>query len=84
MPFGGRPDDRDAGPVHVLYIAGMGRSASTLLCRTLGSVEGFVGTGELMRIVDRGVASGDLCSCGTALSGFERDLNDYRRFLSAL
>lgn len=132
MPFGGRSDDGDAEAVHVLYIAGMGRSGSTLLCRTLGSVEGFVGTGELMRIIDRGVATGDLCSCGTAvntceiwsevledlekrcpdldlarlertrkritegweflrylflpagLSGFERDLEDYRSFLSAL
>jgi hypothetical protein len=124
--------DREAEDVHVLYIAGMGRSGSTLLCRTLGSMEGFVGTGELMRIIDRGVATGDLCSCGTAvnhcgiwsdvlkdlqrrcpgldlarlehtrkritegweflrylflpaaLSGFERDLNDYREFLAAL
>lgn len=57
--------------VHVLYIAGIGRSGSTLLCRTLGSVDGFVGTGELMRIVERGVATGDKCSCGTAVDDCE-------------
>ena len=53
--------------VHVLYIAGIGRSGSTLLCRTLGSVEGYLGTGELMRILGRGVTSGDQCSCGEAV-----------------
>ncbi|MFP5380248.1 MAG: sulfotransferase, partial [Vicinamibacteria bacterium] len=58
-------DVPSAEPVRVLYIAGIGRSGSTLLCRALGSVEGFVATGELMRIVDRGVGKGDLCSCGT-------------------
>lgn len=119
-------------PVRVLFIAGIGRSGSTLLCRTLGSVEGFVATGELMRIMDRGFRNGDLCSCGTAvgdcgiwrdvlddltrrrpdfdlerlervrkritegweflrylflpehLSGFERDLPDYRAFIAEL
>ena len=63
-------DDRTASTerddnVNVLYIAGIGRSGSTLLCRTLGSVDGFVATGELMRILERGFISGDLCSCGT-------------------
>lgn len=51
--------------VSVLYIAGIGRSGSTLLCRTLGAVDGFLATGELMRIVDRGIGTGDECSCGT-------------------
>ena len=50
--------------VSVLYIAGIGRSGSTLLCRTLGTVDGFLATGELMRIISRGVQTGDLCSCG--------------------
>ncbi len=62
------PAGDESGDVHVLYIAGIGRSGSTLLCRTLGSVEGFLGTGELMRIVPRGVGTGDLCSCETAVS----------------
>jgi hypothetical protein len=54
----------DIDDVNVLYIAGIGRSGSTLLCRTLGSVAGFLGTGELMRFLGRGVISGDHCSCG--------------------
>ena len=54
--------------VSVLYIAGIGRSGSTLLCRTLGAVDGFLATGELMRIVDRGVGTGDDCSCGTPVT----------------
>lgn len=59
-PRSGREAD-----VQVLYLAGKGRSGSTLLCRTLGDVPGFVAVGELMRIFGRGVTNGDLCSCGT-------------------
>lgn len=79
-PRSGGPAGADAVPV--LFIAGIGRSGSTLLCRTLGSVDGFVATGELMRIWDRGVANGDLCSCGSAVGecGIWRDvLADLRR-----
>ena len=131
-PADRRRGDPDTEDVHVVYIVGIGRSGSTLLCRTLGSVDGFVATGELMRIMDRGVYNGDLCSCGTAvgdcglwsavlqdlrrrrpdldlarlertrkritegweflkylflpagLSGFERDLHDYRAFVATL
>jgi hypothetical protein len=54
----------ETAEVHVLYIAGIGRSGSTLLCRTLGTLEGWFGTGELMRILSRGLINGDLCSCG--------------------
>ena len=57
--------------VSVLYIAGIGRSGSTLLCRTLGAIDGFVATGELMRIVDRGIGTGDDCSCGTPVTDCE-------------
>lgn len=60
--------DTRSGNVPVLYIAGIGRSGSTLLCRALGAVDGFVGTGELMRIVARGIGTGDLCSCGTPVA----------------
>lgn len=56
--------DAPTGSVRVLYVAGIGRSGSTLLCRALGAVDGFVGTGELMRIIARGIGTGDLCSCG--------------------
>lgn len=57
--------------VDVLFIAGIGRSGSTLLSRTLGAREGFVGTGELMRILSRGVLTGDLCGCGTPVTNCE-------------
>lgn len=57
-------DGHHFSDVHILYIAGLGRSGSTLLCRTLGAVDGFLGTGELMRILGRGVLNNDRCSCG--------------------
>jgi hypothetical protein len=61
LPAAAKDPDDD---VRVLYIAGMGRSGSTLLCRALGTIDGFVGTGELMRVLGRGLLNGDLCSCG--------------------
>jgi hypothetical protein len=65
QPGRGRAADRNQTPqVHVLYIAGIGRSGSTLLCRTLGAVHGCFATGELMRFLCRGVNNRDLCSCG--------------------
>ena len=36
-----------AKPVKVLYVAGLGRSGSTILANTLGQVEGFFSGGEL-------------------------------------
>jgi hypothetical protein len=66
-----RSDHNEAEAVHVLYIAGMGRSGSTLLCRTLGSVEGFFGTGELMRLICRGLDAGDFCGCGAPVEDCE-------------
>ena len=52
----------------VLYIAGYGRSGSTLLERILSGNRAFLATGELVNLpalVSRGPAS---CSCGEALS----------------
>jgi len=68
QPAAPEEDAGEAGDVHVLYIAGIGRSGSTLLCRTLGAIDGFLGTGELMRIFSRGVTNGDLCGCGAPVS----------------
>jgi hypothetical protein len=62
---------RQTSDVQVLYIAGLGRSGSTLLCRTLGAVDGFLSTGELMRILGRGVITNDLCSCGAPVGKCE-------------
>lgn len=67
----GEPARSGREAVEVLYIAGMGRSGSTLLCRTLGSVDGFIATGELMRIIGRGLGNGDLCGCGVPVGRCE-------------
>lgn len=57
--------DGEAPPLRVLYIAGIGRSGSTLLNRTLGATPGFFAGGELMHFFGRGVRENELCACGT-------------------
>jgi hypothetical protein len=52
--------------VRVLYIAGWGRSGSTILDNVLGQVDGFFSTGEIRSVWDRGLIENCLCSCGTA------------------
>lgn len=56
--------DMPSQPVRVLYIAGFGRSGSTLLERILGQVPDFVPVGELKYIWERGFQNDELCSCG--------------------
>jgi hypothetical protein len=51
--------------VKVLYIAGYGRSGSTLLANILGEIEGFVAVGEIHRIWQYGLIQNKLCGCGT-------------------
>jgi hypothetical protein len=60
------PDDKIA----VLYIAGSGRSGTTLLARLLGEVEGFVNIGEAARyLFDVNIRAREFpCGCGSALS----------------
>lgn len=48
----------------VLYIAGWGRSGSTLLDRMLGQVPGVFSAGELREIWRRGAIEDRLCGCG--------------------
>lgn len=69
---GARTARRDNGagpptgsPIRVLYIAGIGRSGSTLLNRTLGATPGFFAGGELMHFFGRGVRDNELCACGS-------------------
>lgn len=52
-------------PIRVLYIAGIGRSGSTLLNRTLGATPGFFAGGELLHFFGRGVRDNELCACGS-------------------
>jgi hypothetical protein len=48
----------------VIFIAGPGRSGSTLLDMLLGQVDGFYSTGELRFIWSRGFGQNQLCGCG--------------------
>jgi hypothetical protein len=49
--------------IKILYIAGSGRSGSTLLTNLLGQVPGIVGVGELYEIWGRGFIDHQLCGC---------------------
>jgi hypothetical protein len=48
----------------ILYIAGAGRSGSTLLAMLLGGLPGCTAVGELRHIWERGVLANRLCGCG--------------------
>lgn len=48
----------------VLYIAGIGRSGSTLVNRTVGASDGCFAAGEIMHLFGRGMLRNELCSCG--------------------
>jgi hypothetical protein len=50
--------------IKVLYIAGWGRSGSTILARILGQIEGFFHGGELRTIWVDGLKPKGLCGCG--------------------
>jgi Sulfotransferase family len=54
--------------VKVLYIAGSGRSGTTLLDRILGQLDGFFSAGELENIWQRGVLADRRCGCGLPFS----------------
>lgn len=51
-------------PVRVVFIAGSGRSGSTLLARLLGSADGAFAAGEVRFLWERGLLANDRCSCG--------------------
>jgi hypothetical protein len=53
-----------ADPVDVVFIAGFGRSGSTLLAQVLGQLPGFVSVGELRHLWLRGATENQLCGCG--------------------
>lgn len=50
----------------VLYIAGSGRSGSTILHNILAQIDGFFAVGELHYIWERGFIKNRLCGCGVA------------------
>jgi hypothetical protein len=53
-------------PIPVLYLAGQGRSGSTLLERVLDGVPGVVSVGEVVHLWERGLARDERCGCGLA------------------
>lgn len=52
----------------VLYIAGIGRSGSTLLARALGGCERVFAAGEMMHLFGRGTRAIEACGCGSPAS----------------
>lgn len=52
------------GTIKVLYVAGFGRSGSTLLGNVLGQVDGFVSVGEIRNIWLHGMIQNKVCGCG--------------------
>ena len=57
-----------SAPIKVLYIAGWGRSGSTILDGILGQIPGLVSVGEIKFIWERGVIQNRRCSCGEPFS----------------
>lgn len=53
-----------ASDVKVLFLAGKGRSGSTLLAMLLGQLPGFFDVGELNRLWDAGLVLNYRCGCG--------------------
>ena len=62
--------------VKVLYIAGSGRSGSTILGRILGQINGFFFAGELCKIWKYGLLENRMCGCGELFRdcGFWREV----------
>ena len=62
--------------VKVLFIAGGGRSGSTILHNIMGQIDGFAGVGELRYVWGRAALKDQSCGCGVRFSGcgFWRDV----------
>jgi len=53
--------------VHVLYIAGWGRSGTTLMGNILGQIPGFAAVGELRFFWERNLVGNHPCGCGSSV-----------------
>ncbi|HUZ83237.1 MAG TPA: hypothetical protein VMU66_00980 [Gaiellales bacterium] len=53
-----------AGPVRLVYVAGAGRSGTTLLAMLLGALPGATALGEVRHLWARGIRDNQLCGCG--------------------
>lgn len=56
--------DKKEQPLKILHIAGAGRSGSTILEKTIGSIDGVTSLGEIYYIWQRGFSKNQLCGCG--------------------
>ena len=54
----------DPPDLPIVFIAGMGRSGSTLLGRALGEIPRWWSLGEVVNLWTRGVADNERCACG--------------------
>lgn len=61
----------DPPSTRVLFVAGHGRSGSTLVGNVLGSLPGFVSVGELRYLWERGLREASLCGCGRPVTSCE-------------
>lgn len=67
--------------IEIVFIAGSGRSGSTLIERFLAESYGYCGCGELRYFWERNCIDGDVCSCGESVencqfwSGFFSELD---------
>lgn len=61
-------DLRSAPAVRVLYVAGAGRSGSTVISNILGQVPGCFAAGELRYLWQRGIELDQRCGCGLRFS----------------
>lgn len=76
----GMRNPRQAAPVtRVLYLAGWGRSGTTILDTVLGSYPSVFSAGELCFLWKRGLISGRKCGCGTPV----RECSLWREVLRA-
>ena len=57
--------------VEVVYITGSGRSGSTLVERTLGSLPGWVNVGELIELFRKSTVINERCGCGQPFESCE-------------
>ena len=64
----GRQAVKQRDKIVVLYIAGWGRSGSTIMGNILGQLPGFAHVGELSNVWSRGVIEDSLCGCGARFS----------------
>ncbi|MEZ5281895.1 MAG: sulfotransferase [Acidimicrobiales bacterium] len=61
----------DANDVKVLFLAGLGRSGSTIVANVLGQHSNAVSIGELVHLWHRGLADNELCGCAKPLRDCE-------------